>query len=145
MAVAVFNLGDFLTRYPQFTNVSPNKLTTYFADAGILYLNNTDRSHVQNVAKRTLLLYMLTAHLSDINGDLTADGQPKPVGRVSQAAEGTVSASFEGVPPTPGTGAWFQQTQAGAAFWQATSALRGFRYFPQPTDPNEFSPFRRRF
>lgn len=138
MAVAVFNLVDFLIRYPEFTAVSATKLAAYFSDAGVLYLNNTDCSLVQNIAKRTLLLYQLTAHQSFIGGDLTADGQPKPVGRVSQAAEGSVSATFEGVPPTPGTGAWFQQSQYGAAFWQATSSLRGFRYIAQPTNPNGF-------
>jgi hypothetical protein len=151
MAVAVFTLADFLARYPEFTAVNtanPARLPALFADAGILYLNNTDCSRVRDVAKRTLLLYMLTAHQSFLSGDLTADGQPKPVGRVSQAAEGSVSATFEGVPPTPGTGAWFQQSQYGAAFWQATSSLRGFRYSPRPTNPNvtryDFSGFGRR-
>jgi hypothetical protein len=138
VAVAVFNLADFLTRYPEFTAVNPAKLAAYFADAGILYLNNTDCGLVRNIPKRTLLLYMLTAHQSFLSGDLTADGQPKPVGRVSQAAEGSVSATFEGVPPTPGTGAWFQQSQYGAAFWQATSSLRGMRYLARPTNPNGF-------
>jgi hypothetical protein len=84
-----------------------------------------------------MLLNMLVAHISSLSGDLSADGQAQPVGRVSQAAEGTVSASFEGVPPTPGTGAWFQQTQYGAAFWQATASLRGMRYRSRPTDPNQ--------
>lgn len=149
MAVAVFNLADFLIRYPQFSAVSPAKLAAYFADAGILYLTNTDCSPVRNVAKRTLLLYMLTAHQSELNGDLTADGQSKPVGRISQAAEGSVSASFEMNPPTAGSGPWFAQTQPGAAFWQATSSLRGFRYSPRPTNPNGFprydgGPFLRR-
>jgi Protein of unknown function (DUF4054) len=137
MCVAVFNITDFLTRYPEFTGVNTanaNRLPTLFADAGVLYLNNCDSSRIP-VPKRTLLLYMLTAHQSWLSGDLTADGQPKPVGRMSQAAEGSVSASFEGVPPTPGTGAWFQQSSYGAAFWQATSAIRGFRYMPRPTDP----------
>lgn len=140
MAVAVFNLGDFSTRYPQFAaaNVSPTKLAAYFADAGVLYLNNCDSSPVGNVAKRTLLLYMLTAHMSELNGDLSADGQFKPVGRVSQAAEGSVSASLEMNTPTAGTGSWFAQTQPGASFWAATSSLRGFRYFAQPTNPNGY-------
>jgi hypothetical protein len=138
MSVAVFNLVDFLTRYAEFSAVSPSKLAAYFSDAGILYLNNSPGGRVRDIPKRTLLLYMLTAHQSFLSGDLTADGQPKPVGRVSQAAEGSVSASFEGVPPTPGTGAWFQQTQYGAAFWQATSSLRGMRYLPRQTNPNSF-------
>lgn len=138
MAIAVFNLADFLVRYPEFSAVSPAKLAADFSDAGILYLSNSDCSPVPNVAKRTLLLYMLTAHISYLNGDLSADGQPKPVGRVSQAAEGTVSATLEYIPPTPGSGAWFNQTQYGAAFWTATAYLRSMRYVARPTNPNGF-------
>lgn len=133
MAVAVFNYADFILRYPQFANVSQTKLQADFADAGLLYLSNTDCSPVQNVAKRTLLLYMLTAHISELNGDLSADGQFKPVGRVSQAAEGSVSAALDFNPQTPGTGPWFQQTQAGASFWAATANKRTMRYSPRPT------------
>ena len=132
MAVAVFNPALFTARYPEFAAVSVPLLQAYFLEAG-LYLSNCDSSPVQNITRRLVLLNMLTAHIAFIGGALTADGQPKPVGRVSQAAEGTVSASFEGVPPTPGTGAWFQQSQYGAAFWQATTSLRSFRYVPQPT------------
>lgn len=132
MAVAVFNSANFLARYPEFSAVSPTRLAVLFGEAG-LYLNNTDCSPVSDITRRTTLLYMLTAHISYLAGDLSADGQARPVGRVSQAAEGSVNATFEGVPPTPGTGAWFQQSQYGAAFWQATTSLRGFRYSPRPT------------
>jgi hypothetical protein len=138
MAIATFNPSQFTARYPEFTAAyaaNPGLFSGLFDEAGLLYLNNTDCSPVPNVMKRGLLLNMLVAHLAFIGGILTADGQPKPVGRMSQAAEGSVSASFEGVPPTPGTGAWFQQSQYGAAFWQATNSLRGMRYVPQPTDP----------
>lgn len=132
MAIAVFNYAQFIARYPEFSAVSQTRLGLLFTEAG-LYLNNTDCSPVSDVTRRGVLLNMITAHISYINGDLSADGQTRPVGRVSQAAEGSVSASFEGVLPTPGSGAWYQQSQYGAAFWQATSNLRSFRYRPRPT------------
>jgi hypothetical protein len=130
MSVAIFNLQMFLNRYPEFTALSvaqPGRLPALFDEAGF-YLTPDTYGPVCNLMKLTQLLNMLTAHISYINGDLSADGQQRPVGRLSQAAEGSVSATFEGVPPTPGSGAWFQMSQYGAAFWQATSALRGFRY-----------------
>lgn len=132
MAVVAFNPTAFKARYPEFAAVSNDLLAACFVEAG-LYLSNKDNSPVQNLTRRATLLNMLTAHIAYLGGALSADGQPRPVGRVSQAAEGSVSASFEGVPPTPGTGAWFQQSQYGAAFWQATSSLRGMRYIPCPT------------
>jgi hypothetical protein len=127
MAVAVFNSALFKARYPEFAAVSNTVLTALFAVAG-LYLSNTDWSPVQDIVRRGVLLNMLTAHIGFIGGLLSADGQARPVGRVSQAGEGTVWASFEMNPPTPGTGPWFAQSQYGAAFWQATTSLRGMRY-----------------
>ena len=132
MTVVVFNPTAFKSRYPEFAAVADATLSACFVEAGI-YLSNKDNSPVQDVTRRALMLNMLTAHIAYIGGMLSADGMPRPVGRVSQATEGSVSASFEGVPPTPGTGAWFQQSQYGAAFWQATSCLRGFRYRSRPT------------
>jgi len=132
MPAVVFDPAAFKARYPEFAAVADPTLAACFDEAG-LYLSNTDNSPVQNLTRRATLLNMLTAHVAYIGGLLSADGMPRPVGRVSQASEGSVSAAFEGVPPTPGSGAWFQQSQYGAAFWQATSSLRGMRYIPCPT------------
>lgn len=130
MGVAIFDPVAFKTRYPEFAAVADATLSACFTEAG-LYLTNTDRSPVQNVTRRTILLNMLTAHIAWIGGKLNPNGQPKPVGRTSSASEGSVSVSLEYLPP--GTQAWFVQSQYGAAFWQATSSLRGFRYRPRPT------------
>ena len=132
MPAVVFDPAAFKARYPEFAAVANPTLAACFDEAG-LYLSNSDNSPVQNLTRRATLLNMLTAHVAYIGGLLSADGKPRPVGRVSQASEGSVSAAFEGVPPTPGSGAWFQQSQYGAAFWQATSSLRGMRYIPCPT------------
>ncbi len=130
MAVVVFNPTAFKSFYPLFAAVADAVLINYF-DQACLYLSNTDASPVQDIARRTLYLNMLTAHTATLGGALSANGSPLPVGRTSQASEGSVSASFEYM--TPGTQAWFTQTQYGAAFWQATSSLRGFRYRVRPT------------
>lgn len=132
MPAVTFNAAAFKVRYPEFAPVADALLGEYFKEAG-LYLSNADNSPVRNVDRRAVLLNMLTAHVAALGGALSADGMPRPVGRISQASEGSVSASFEDAPATPGSGAWFRQTQYGAAYWQATSSLRGFRYIAQPT------------
>jgi len=137
MGIAIFNPVQFLGRYPEFSNVDIGVLGNIFVEAG-LYLNNADCSIVQDVTLRTVLLNMLTAHIAFLGGVLTADGQPRPVGRVSSANEGAVGASFDYTPATPGSGPWFQQSAYGAAFWQATTSLRGARYFPHPTQVEGF-------
>ena len=130
MTAVVFDPTAFKARYPEFAAVADATLGQLFIEA-TLYLSNADNSAVQNIPRRTILLNMLTAHVAYIGGILSADGQPRPVGRLSQAAEGSVSASFDNL--TPGTAAWFQQSQYGAAFWQATLSVRSFRYIAQPT------------
>jgi hypothetical protein len=131
VTAVVFNPTAFLARYPQFSVVSTPTLTACFDDAG-LYLSNEDDSPVQNLDRREKLLWMLTAHIATLNGGL-AGGVAQPVGRTSSATEGSVSASFDYLQATPGSGAWFNQTQYGASFWAATTSLRGFRYVAQPT------------
>ena len=130
MAAVVFDPTAFKARYPEFAAVSDATLTACFMEAG-LYLSNADNSPVQNLTRRATLFNMLTAHVAYLGGLLSADGMPRPVGRVSNASEGSVSAGFEYL--TPGTHAWFTQSQYGAAFWQATTSLRGFRYIARPT------------
>ena len=141
MGVAIFNPTVFIARYPEFTaayNANPTLFASMFAEAG-LYLNNTDCSVVQDVTLRGVLLNMLTAHIAFLGGILTADGQPRPVGRVSAANEGAVGASFDYPASQPGSGPWFAQSQYGIAFWQATTCYRGARYFPQPTKVEGFT------
>ena len=130
MAAVVFDPTAFKARYPEFAAVPDATLTACFMEAG-LYLSNADNSPVQNLTRRATIFNMLTAHVAYLGGLLSADGMPRPVGRVSQASEGSVSAGFEYL--APGSAAWFSQTQYGASYWAATSSLRGMRYIPCPT------------
>lgn len=130
MSIVAFDAARFKVRYPLFASVSDATLSAYFDDAG-LYLSNKDNSPVTDLTQRERLLWMLTAHIALLEGVLTVDGQPSPVGRTSSAAEGSVSASLEYA--APGSQAWFAQTQFGASFWQAVANLRSFRYVCQPT------------
>jgi len=129
MPAVVFDPAAFKARYPEFAAVADATLTACFDEAG-LYLSNSD-SPVSSLTRRAILLNMLVAHIGAVGGLISADGQPRPVGRLASATEGSVSASFANA--APGSAEWFQQTQYGAAFWQATSNLRGFRYISQPT------------
>ena len=127
MSQVTFDPSAFVARYPKFAAVSTVRLGLFFDDA-TLYLSNSDDSPVQNLTRRASLLNMLTAHIGKLAGALSADGQTLPVGRLSQAAEGSVSASFEYATQTASSAAWYNQTQYGAQFWQATASLRAFRY-----------------
>ena len=131
MAVVIFDPTAFKAAYPAFVNVPDALLTEYF-NIATLYLSNTDCSIVQDIAKRTTLLWLLTAHIAYLSGALNpVPGTPGLVGRVSSATEGSVSVSTEY--PTNPNNAWFLQTQWGAIFWQATLSYRSFHYRARPT------------
>lgn len=134
--IAVWNPGIFLAMFPEFTtvyNANPARYAALFNYRAPRFLNNDPTSPVIDVQKRLGLLNMLVAHIAYLAGDLSADGQARPVGRVSDANEGSVGASFDYAPANQNNGQWFNQSQYGAEFWQATSSLRGFRYSPRPT------------
>ncbi len=130
MPSVIFNPTTFKARYPEFAAVNDTSLGLCF-DEACLYLSNANDSPVQNIARRTMLLNMLTAHVAALGGFLKATPGAGPVGRVSNAAEGSVSVALAYL--EPGTDAWYSQTQYGASFWQAVLNLRRFRYIPQPT------------
>lgn len=130
MGVVVFDSTIFKARYPEFNSVAVPSLQGCF-DEATLYLSNADNATVQDLNRRRVLLNMLTAHIAKLGGLLSLDGQALPVGRISDASEGSVSVSFDY--GTPGSEVWFIQTTYGASFWQATKSLRTMRYIPNPT------------
>lgn len=128
MAGAVtFNPVTWKSRYSVFVTVD-NALAGMFFDEACLYCAN-QLNPVPTLTELTLLLYMLTAHVAWLAGSGTGNGGsgPGPVGRLSNATEGSVTVAFANDYP-PGTPQWYQQTQFGAAFWAATAKYRTFRY-----------------
>lgn len=128
--IVAFDLAGFRARYPAFCGLSDALLGSYFVEAG-LYLNNTDCSVVQDTAQRSLLLNLLVAHIATLNNGADGQGASGLVGRVNSAAEGSVSVGVD-LGALPGSAAWFAQTQAGLAYWQATAQFRTMRYVPGP-------------
>jgi hypothetical protein len=133
--IAVWNPGIFLAMFPEFTaayNLNAAHFEAIFNYRAPRFLSNDVTSPVQDVQKRLGLLNMLVAHIAYLNGALSADGQTRPVGRVSDASEGSVSAAFDYGAANQNNGQWFNQSQYGAEFWQATSSLRGARFIASP-------------
>ncbi len=133
MAVVTFDSTAFLQRYPEFAMVSPTNLGLCFTEA-TLYLNNTDNSAVSDIPTRTLLLWMLTAHIAYLNYGANGNPPTQRVGRVSSAGQGTVSVSTQMGTALNGR-AWYDQTKYGAAYWQASLRFRGATYVTPPQQP----------
>lgn len=117
--VVEFDVEDFKRTHPGIKDVDDDILTSLFRNACLL-LDNTENSRVQDLNERKLLLYLLILHLYYLN---ERGGQA--VGIMTGASEGNVSASFTGL----NNANWYQQTQWGALYWQATAKYRrGVRY-----------------
>jgi len=128
IGVVTFNYSAFGALFPELlATVTPAQAQAYFSRA-TLQLDNTPNSIVQDASPgglRETLLYLLVAHLA-VLGQRDAN----QVGRISDAAQGTVHVAFDAGPPM-GTSAWFMQTRYGAEYWQATAVYRTFQ--PVPT------------
>lgn len=128
--VVTFDPASWKLRYPEFTSV-PDALAQLYFNEATIYVDNTALSPVYDLAIRTTLLNMVTAHIAKLNA-LDTNNQPTNplVGRISDAAEGTVSVKTEFTEAKSGTQAWFFQTQYGAAYWAAAAPYRQFHYVP---------------
>lgn len=138
-----FNYTAWLVAYPEFGNVLMGQAQGFFNSACIL-LDNTPTTPIVDTFNNgsplypwqtlTGILNAATAHFAYL---FTPDssGNVRPVGRISQAAEGTVSLALEYVTPSSATEAWWNQTAFGAYVWTATLIYRSFRFSPQPCAP----------
>lgn len=124
-----FVYTDWSARYPEFaTTVNSDQAGDCFLQA-TLYLDNSDASPVQDIPTRTMLLYMLTAHIAQIGFGSSQQPVSPLVGRINSATQGSVTVSVEG-PGKAGSQAWYMQTRYGAAYWSATARYRVARYVP---------------
>lgn len=130
--VVTFDYTSWKTRYPTLAEYTPEDVALEYFSEATLYCDNTDASIVPynppTVTTRATLLNMLVAHIAALNDPARAG----IVGRISSAGQGGVNVSTE--LQTPGSAAWYAQTQYGLNFWQATARFRRFTYAagPQP-------------
>jgi hypothetical protein len=111
-------------------DISPAVAAIFFAEAQ-LYLRNDGSGPVEDNSAQLQLLNMLVAHIAARYAILSGRVPSALVGRISQAAEGSVSVSADWG-AVSGTEAWYMQTKYGADFWRATAAFRTARYVPGP-------------
>jgi Protein of unknown function (DUF4054) len=127
--VVTFNYSGWALRYPELSGSVGAAQAQMFFDEATLYCDNTPCSIIKNVAQRTTLLNMLTAHIAALNASFLGLPPSPLVGRISNAAEGSVNVAVQNDYP-PGSVQWYQQSKYGAAFWAATASFRTMVYVP---------------
>jgi hypothetical protein len=139
--VVVFNAAEFLALYPEFTAVNTASAATLpnnFTNATLI-LNNSCCSRVCDAPTRQTLLYLLTAHLTAVFQGVNNAGAAGIVGRISQAAEGSVNVSAEWSSTVGQSQAFYLTTNYGTLFWQMTANFRNMVYVAPP--PPNFGPW----
>jgi hypothetical protein len=138
MAVFIFIPETFQEQFPEFTKQAPAVLMNYFTMAcGIL--DNTDRSRVEDIPQRGLMLSLLTAHCTLIFGGDNDSAPGQQVGRVSSAGEGPVNVKLDMGENTTNK-AWYEQTKYGAIYWRISAPYRSALYIAPPPRRNRFIP-----
>lgn len=130
-AVVTFDYAAWALRYPEFDATVDAAAAGYCFDEATLYLNNTPASPVWDLNVRRQYLWMITAHIAQLQYGSSLVPKSGLVGRIEQATEGSVNVTIR-YPDQSGQAAWFAQTQYGASFWAATASFRTFRYRPGP-------------
>ena len=90
--VVVFDPTKFRGLYPQFSSFTGAQLHNFFLQAEMIF-NNTDKSFIKDLARREMLLFLIVAHLAQIQTNINAGNSM--VGRISSASEGSVSVSVD--------------------------------------------------
>lgn len=133
MATAVLDAASFQALFPEFAYVNGDVLKEWYSLAGVLYLRNDGTGPVRTDAAQGSLMNLLTAHLLKLFYPAPCSGgSVAPVGRIATATEGSITVNLEYAGDIPESAAFYLQTQYGAAYWNATSIYRRFRYVPGP-------------
>jgi hypothetical protein len=129
--VVTFDYASWVARYPEFAAVSQPTAQEYFNEA-TMYCRNDGGGPVPTAAIQSTLLNMLTAHLAFLYSGANGEAPSQLVGRISDAAEGSVHVAVEMPTNMSAAAAFFTQTKYGLAFWQATVGYRTARYRARP-------------
>lgn len=124
-----FSYSNWALLFPQFSNLNETQITTLILPIAEGYCRNDGGGPVSNAANQTNLLNLIVAHVAQLMFGSTTDPLSSLVGRVADAAQGSVRVAVD-MPTEPGA-AWFNQTQWGAMFYQMSQAYRTFRYVPR--------------
>gem|GEM_PF-938103 len=133
MGVAVtFVYSDWSAAYPQFSNVTPTQINGPVLTLAQVYCRNDGGGPIDDPTMQLQALWLMVAHVAQLMYGSTTQPVSGLVGRVGSASEGSVSVSADFPQGSP-NGAWFNQTQYGAMFYQLIKAVTRGRYYTRNT------------
>jgi hypothetical protein len=136
--IVTFDATAFKTAFPAFASVPDAILAANFQFATLM-LQNSCCSVVEDAPTRAVLYQLAVCHITALLNGVNGEPPSGVVGRISNATEGSVSATTEMMTQSESAAYW-NQTQWGAMYWRMTAQYRTARYVP-PCGPQGFSPW----
>lgn len=131
--VVTFDYLSWIALFPELASACSEPQAQLYFTLACSYVNNTPVSVIPFLDPygnqvRQPIIYLATAHIAKLFGSRSSD----EVGRVASGSQGSVNVSLDMGTTNPNA-AWWQQTQYGAAAWEAMKPFRtGPRFFPAP-------------
>lgn len=129
-----FDPAAFQAAFPEFAALSAGQVTAYYT-MGLTFQKNDGTGPVNDANTQLTGLQLLTAHVATLFAQSQGDpnpGSPKdantPVGRVSEASQGSVRVRTELPANMAAASAWFAQTKYGLMWWQMMAQYRTARF-----------------
>ena len=129
--MAVFTYALWAAIFPELSLYTNSAQATQYWTEATMLLDNTISSPVQDIAQRTAILNLITAHICALRQPLGGQPSSPLVGRISDATEGSVSVKAE-MNVAPGSAQYFAQSKYGIQAWQMLLPFRSARYYPGP-------------
>jgi hypothetical protein len=131
--VLAFDYDEWLTKYPEFSQVPEPQAEGFWLQAGIIFRNDLTSPEWDPVVRRDIL-DTLTAHLAMVllPPPLGRGGISGMVGPISSKSVNGVSVSSSGIAGFSGMRAWYASTPYGLKYLALTAAYRTFHYIPGP-------------
>lgn len=135
-APVTFNYTLWTTQFPEFSALTEAQGQFYF-DLATVIQRNDGRGPVSNPSTALNLLNLLTSFMATQYSQSMGDQSPgsakpanTPVGRISDATEGSVTARTDYGATISQQQAYLIQNKYGATWWALTAQYRTARYVP---------------
>lgn len=142
-----FSYATWAALFPEFNPGTPGltpagsipvteaQANQYFTMACMVHRNDGG-GPVLEAVQQSNLLNLLTAHMAALMATPAGAASASPlVGRISQAAEGSVNVTVEMPGNMPMASAFFTQTKYGFMYWTASAPFRSMYYMPNNRSP----------
>jgi hypothetical protein len=135
--VVTFNYAQWCVEYPELAPyVTASQGQTYFNRACAVIDNTPSSPMAVNPFQLLIILNAATAHIASLFAMIGGQLPRALVGRITNAAEGSVNVATQySTTPTGDIAAWWQQTSYGAYVWTMLRPYQTGFYVPPPCPP----------